>query len=165
MQGDPDAHRMNMTEFMEKIPELKQDYANRGKLSYEDVPIREILIDDKENGLINQARQYPMKFIQASYMSKIELVLPGSPEYGNEEPILLITLEEKLPVGFASELTALVNSRNSYNDGTGVTPEEYSVLPGNGTAEHDANLDLKLQDEKRQKMGAPRQCSLHRQEV
>lgn len=47
-----------------------------------------------------------MKFIQASYMSKIELVLPGSPEYGNEEPILLITLEEKLPVGFASELTA-----------------------------------------------------------
>ena len=114
---DPDAGKMDMASFMEKIPGLIQDHGRHGKLTYNDMPISKILVDENESGLINVSRQYPMKFIQANYMSKIELVLPGSPEYNNTDPILVISLDEDLPAGFASELSAKADIRNSYGGG------------------------------------------------
>ena len=67
--------------------------------------------------MINAGRQYPMNFIRASYMSKIELVLPGSPEYNNDKPILLITLDEPLPLGFAGKLSGSADTKGTYSPG------------------------------------------------
>ncbi len=116
VKADPDAKRMEMMDFMSKIPELERNSAD-GKLQFREEQIAEILIDDKENGMINAGRQYPMNFIRASYMSKIELVLPGSPEYNNERPILLITLDEPLPLGFAGRIDADGDTRGTYSPG------------------------------------------------
>lgn len=117
VSSDPDAYRMPMAEFMSKIPELERSPLHSGKIVYKDVPISTILIDNAENGLINVRRQYPMNFIQAAYMSRIELVLPGSPEYGNEEPILLITLGTPLPFGAAFKVDGKADTRGSYAAG------------------------------------------------
>lgn len=115
--SDPDAKRMKMMEIMGKVPELEMSAANKGKLQYQEKPVTKIFIDDREHGMINASRQYPMNFIQASYMSKIELVLPGSPEYNNTEPILLITLAAPLPHGFSGQIDADASTRGDYKAG------------------------------------------------
>lgn len=114
--SDPDAKRMRMMEIMSKVPELEMNPAN-GKLQYENTPVSRIYIDNRENGMINVNRQYPMNFIQASYMSKVELILPGSPEYNNTEPILLIKLAAPLPYGFAGQIRANASTRGDYTAG------------------------------------------------
>lgn len=114
--ADPDAKRMRMMEIMSKVPELEMNPAS-GKLQYENTPVTRIYIDNRENGMINVNRQYPMNFIQASYMSKVELVLPGSPEYNNTEPILLIKLAAPLPYGFAGQISANASTRGDYTAG------------------------------------------------
>lgn len=111
---DPDADKMDMASMMEKIPELRSASRN-GNLEFEDKPIGKILINDEDNGMINKNRQYPMRFIKASYMSKIEVVLPSSREYDNDRPILLITLSRPLPYGFAAQMSASVQSDNSFS--------------------------------------------------
>ena len=114
--SDPDAKRMKMMEIMGKVPELEMDPA-KGKLQYQEKQVAKILIDNREHGMISAGRQYPMNFIQASYMSKVELILPGSPEYNNEEPILLITLAAPLPYGFSGQIGADASTRGDYNAG------------------------------------------------
>lgn len=113
VSADPDAGRMNMMAFMSKVPDLRMSIG-RGDLEYDNVPIGKILIDDKDNGLINKSRQYPMNFIKADYMSKIEVILPGSPEYGNQVPILVIRLAKALPFGAATQLKGRTSSNNSH---------------------------------------------------
>lgn len=112
--SDPDAKRMRMMEIMGKVPELEMNPAN-GKLQYQDKPVAKILIDDREHGMINISRQYPMNFIRADHMSKVELILPGSPEYNNEEPILLIKLAAPLPYGFSGRISGSASTRGDYN--------------------------------------------------
>lgn len=107
---DPDKDKIPMMEMMSRIPDLVRSHSN-GKLSYQNNAISTILVDDNENGLVNAARQYPMDFIKARYMSSIELVLPGDLEYGNSKPILLITLEEQFPFGAAARLDASGDTR------------------------------------------------------
>ncbi len=114
VSGDPDAFRMNMAEIMTKIPELKRSERN-GNLVFEDEGITEIRIDDRISGMINVDRQYPMHFIQGAYMKTVEVILPGSPEYDNEKPILLIKLSRELPFGFASRLNGNAETTNSYS--------------------------------------------------
>ena len=114
VQKDPDAVTMSMAEMMKKIPGLGMASSN-GKLEFNGVPVGEILLDDDRNPIVNTQRQYPMRFIQAAYMEKIELVLPGSLEYNNERPILLVSLYKKLPYGFAGELSADADTRGSYS--------------------------------------------------
>ena len=121
---DPDAGRLNMAAFMSKIPGLEESPSD-GKLQYKDGRVAKILIDNKDNPIINGQRQYPMTFIRADYMSKIELILPGSPEYNNEEPILLITLDRELPLGIASEIHASAQTTNSYS----VSPDVVANVP------------------------------------
>lgn len=116
MASDPDAKRMRMMEIMGKVPELEMNAAN-GKLQYENMPVSKIYVDNRENGMINANRQYPMNFIQASYLSKVELVLPGSPEYNNTEPVLLLTLAAPLPYGFAGQIRANASTRGDYAAG------------------------------------------------
>lgn len=113
---DPDAGRLDMAVFMSKIPGLKKSVRD-GDLEYKGRSVTRILIDDKTNPMINEGRQYPMDFIRADYMSKIELVLPGSPEYDNSEPLLVISLSRPLPYGAASQIRASASTRNEY-DGT-----------------------------------------------
>jgi len=110
--SDPESRRVNMSEFMSKIPGLKIS-SSSGKLEFKDIPISTIEIDGKRNVVINARRQYPMEFIKADYMKTIELVLPGSPEYANSSPILLIKLKKELPYGFASEFSSAASSLNS----------------------------------------------------
>ena len=95
---DPDAGKLNMAAFMSKIPGLKKAVRN-GNLEYKGEAVKKILIDGRTNPMINEGRQYPMDFIRADYMSKIELVLPGSPEYGNSEPVLVVSLSRPFPFG------------------------------------------------------------------
>lgn len=117
VSADPDARRMKMMDIMSKVPELKADAARQGKLSYNNEPVTKILIDNRKNGMINVSRQYPMNFIQADYMSKIELILPGSPEFHNDTPILLITLDRALPYGFSGQLDANASTRGDLGSG------------------------------------------------
>ncbi len=111
---DPDAGRLNMAAFMSKIPGLEKAVKN-GDLEYKGVSVTKILLNDKENPVINESRQYPMEFIRADYMSKIELILPDSPEYGNTEPMLVVTLSRPLPYGIAAQIKASASSRNEYS--------------------------------------------------
>lgn len=117
VSADPDARRMKMMDIMSKIPELQADAARQGKLAYNNEPVTKLLIDNRENGMINVSRQYPMNFIQADYMSKIELILPGSPEFHNDTPILLITLDRALPYGFSGQLDANASTRGDLGSG------------------------------------------------
>lgn len=58
-----------------------------------------------------------MEFIKAHYMKRIEVVLPGDPEYKNDQPLLLISLAQKLPFGAAAQLSQNSTSLNSYSQG------------------------------------------------
>ena len=86
-----------------------------GKLEFNNEKVAEIRINDTENGMISASRQYPMEFIKAGYMKTIELVMPDSPEYHNEHPILLITLARPLPYGFAGNIEGQANTKNAYS--------------------------------------------------
>lgn len=113
---DPEASRISMMKMMEKIPDLIIG-SRRGRLEYAQQPIARILIDDDEHPMINGGRQYPMEFIKADHMKKIELVLPHSPQYNNEEPIVVITLAKELPYGVSGQLSADASTKNEYNPG------------------------------------------------
>ena len=114
--SDPDAAKMNIAGFLAgKIPDMKLDASRKGKLAYGDKAISKILIDEKTSGLINEGRQYPMSFIKANYMKKVEIVLPGSPEYNNDTPILLVTLSAPLPSGAAMEIGADADTKGSFS--------------------------------------------------
>lgn len=116
VQADPDARKMDMMAFMAKIPGLEMS-ASGGRLSYEGEVVTDIRIDDRKNPLINTSRQYPMHFIKAAFMKKIELVMPGSVLLENDTPVLLITLNEPLPVGAAAQLTARADVQGNYGAG------------------------------------------------
>lgn len=111
---DPDKDRISMTEMMSRIPQLRQA-AKDGRLEFRNEKVAEILIDDAKSGFINASRQYPMEFIRAGYMKTIELVMPGSLEYRNDKPILLITLAKALPYGFAGNIEGQAGTRNTYS--------------------------------------------------
>ncbi len=110
---DPDASKINMTEMISRIPELRMAASN-GKLKFENDNIAKILIDNAESGLINEHRQYPMEFIKADHMKQVEVVLPGDIEYNNDKPILLISLAKALPYGFASSLEMTSTTKNKH---------------------------------------------------
>jgi hypothetical protein len=110
---DPDADKIDMAKMITRIPELRKS-ARDGKIRLDDKPLGAIYVDKDENGMINKSRQYPMGFIKASYMRQVELILPGDPEYNNEEPILLIKLARALPFGFASELSDESSTKNEH---------------------------------------------------
>lgn len=110
---DPDASKINMTEMISRIPELRMAASN-GKLKFENDNIAKILIDNAESGLINERRQYPMEFIKADHMKRVEVVLPGDIEYNNDKPILLISLAKALPYGFASNLEMTSTTKNKH---------------------------------------------------
>lgn len=114
VQADPDSRKMNMDAFMTKIPGLAQS-ERHGNLEYKGMELQSILVDDDVHFMINQKRQYPMSFIKAAFMSEIELILPGSPEYRNDKPILHIRLKEKLPYGVAGQLSGSASSLNTYS--------------------------------------------------
>lgn len=111
---DPDASKINMTEMISRIPELRMTASN-GKLKFESENISKILIDNAESGFINERRQYPMEFIKADHMKQVEVVLPGDIEYNNDKPILLISLAKALPYGFASNLEMTSTTKNRHN--------------------------------------------------
>lgn len=121
---DPDAARMNISAFMSKIPGLRMSVKN-GNLEFRDVPLGNILIDDRDNDIINLNRQYTMSFIRADYMSKIELILPNSPEYNNTKPIVVISLSKPLPFGAAGQIKGYSSSLNSHS----LTPDAVINTP------------------------------------
>ena len=100
--------------MMTRIPQLRTA-SKDGKLEFNNEKVAEIHINDTENGMISASRQYPMEFIKAGYMKTIELVMPDSPEYHNEHPILLITLARPLPYGFAGNIEGQANTKNAYS--------------------------------------------------
>ena len=111
---DPDKDKISMTEMMTRIPQLRTA-SKDGKLEFNNEKVAEIRINDTKNGMISASRQYPMEFIKAGYMKTIELVMPDSPEYHNEHPILLITLARPLPYGFAGNIEGQANTKNAYS--------------------------------------------------
>ena len=111
---DPDRSKINMTEMISRIPSLRLS-SKDGKLVYNNEKISKILIDKEDNSLINAARQYPMEFIKAHYMKDVVVVLPGDPEYNNDQPILLVNLAAKLPYGASAEQSVSVTTKNEYS--------------------------------------------------
>ena len=122
--ADSTAAAMSMSAVIQKIPSLVAAGAD-GKLEYDGAPIVKILVDDKHNFLINSDRQYPMRFIQGSYMRKIELLFPGTPENPEKNPVLKITLDAPLPYGAAAKISGAGNTypeAESSVDACGNTP-------------------------------------------
>lgn len=103
VKADPEAKYRKMATIVDKVPGLDQS-GSRGKFQYNNLPISKILINGKEEVLISGGRQYTMEFIGAALMDEIEVIMPGSPEYNNDQIILNIKTNQPLPVGFASEL-------------------------------------------------------------
>lgn len=101
--ADPEAKYRKMTAIVDKVPGLDQT-GGRGTFQYNNMPIQKILINGKEELLISGGRQYTMEFIGAALMDEIEVIMPGSSEYGNDKIILNIKTNQPLPVGFASEV-------------------------------------------------------------
>lgn len=119
VSSDPDRYKINMTAMISRIPNLRMSQKN-GNLVFNNQEFDRILIDDENNGLINKLRQYPMEFIKAHYMKNIEVVLPNDPEYQNSNPILLIRLAKKLPLGAAAEQSFTATTNNEYSANTDV---------------------------------------------
>lgn len=113
---DPDRYKLSMFAMMQKVPNLSLSSKN-GNLEYEDMEFEKIIFNDNEIGLINKSRQYPMEFITAAYMSRIEVILPESPEYQNKLPILKITLSQQLPYGAAGNIASNYSTAISYSPG------------------------------------------------
>ena len=111
---DPDAWKTSMMEMMSRIPDLKMS-ARNGNLEYDGKPVSSILINNERDGIINVKRQYPMEFIKAGYMRRIEVVLPGDSEYQNDAPILLIRLSKPLPYGFAAQISEESSTSNIHS--------------------------------------------------
>ena len=113
VSADPEAATISMTTMMAKIPGLIESTKD-GKLAYKDESLGKILIDDVNHPMINKLRQYPMRFIRADHMSKIELILPGSPEYANDKPMVVIRMAKPLPYGLASEISGYTSTINDH---------------------------------------------------
>ena len=110
---DPEIGKFKMMEIMSKIPELEMSPGS-GNLNFQGQPLEKILIDGRHNDIIHHSRQYPMEFIRADYMAQIEVILPGSPEYHNEKPILNIKLDRPLPYGIAGEIRPDASSDKAF---------------------------------------------------
>ncbi|MBR6933332.1 MAG: TonB-dependent receptor [Bacteroidales bacterium] len=150
---DPDREKIDMMKMMKRIPDLGMS-SRDGRLAYRDQTVARILVDQAENGLVNGRRQYPMNFIKAKYMSEIELVLPGSPEYNNDTPILLIKLAEPLPYGFAAQLVAKGDTRNRYSPSSDMVVNTPLVGVGIGY-DFDYSAPRTLTDRTETEMTAP----------
>lgn len=116
---DPDAAKMRMMRFMSKVPLLKMDPAT-GNLLYNDMSIEKILFDGRNETLISSSRQYPMEFIRADVMGTIEVILPGSPEYNNDKPMINIKLDRPLPSGIAGQLSPRYTTDGTHDSGLDV---------------------------------------------
>ncbi len=97
--ADPEAKYRKMTAIVDKVPGLDQT-GGRGTFQYNNMPIQKILINGKEELLISGGRQYTMEFIGAALMDEIKVIMPGSPEYGNDKIILNIKTNQPLPRWF-----------------------------------------------------------------
>lgn len=102
VKADPEAKYSKMATIMAKVPGLKMGY--RGRFSHNEGKIEHILINGKPVSLISEKRQYTMEFIGAVVMDEIEVIMPHSAEYGNEDIIINIKTNQPLPIGFASEI-------------------------------------------------------------
>ena len=110
---DPDAKRKKMTEMIEKIPNVNALTAD-GRLEYGGVRFEQIFIDGERHEMINVGLQFPMRMIRGDVMDKIELILPGSPQYDNSGPILNIITSRPLPNGYAAEVKGEAATNNNY---------------------------------------------------
>ncbi|MBP3382469.1 MAG: outer membrane beta-barrel protein [Tidjanibacter sp.] len=102
VKADPEAKYSKMATILAKVPGLKTGF--RGIFHHDEGKIEKILIDGKPTSLISEKRQYTMEFIGAAVMDEIEVIMPHSAEYGNEEIIINIKTNQPLPIGAASEI-------------------------------------------------------------
>ena len=109
---DPEAKRVKMMDIMRKIPNLSVNA--QGKLTYLDEGISTIRINGKNNEMINGSRQFTMRLIKGDVMSRIELILPNTPENKSDKTIINIKLARDLPEGYAADLNITGNTRNTY---------------------------------------------------
>ena len=109
---DPYAKRMRMAEFMERVPGLAS--TPNGRIAYDGVLVAQILINGEPDEFINASTQFPMRLMRADIMHQIEIILPGSPQFNNDAPILNIITSRPLPNGIAVEVNAGANTVNAY---------------------------------------------------
>lgn len=109
---DPEAKRVKMMDIMRKVPNLSVN--SQGKLTYLDEDIYTIRINGKNNEMINGSRQFTMRLIKGDVMSRIELILPNTPENKSDKTIINIKLARDLPEGYAADLNITGNTRNTY---------------------------------------------------
>ena len=79
VKSDPDAKRMQIKEFMTKVPGISIDGTD-GKLRYNHGRSYLILVNGKRNIMISNSRQYSMNLIKADYMRSIEILDPPPAE-------------------------------------------------------------------------------------
>lgn len=114
---DPDAKKMKISEIMKKIPHMQQNMKD-GKFSYLEDNITTIQINGKRNDLINGNRQYPMNFIKANVMSKIEVIMPNTAENKTDKYLINIKLAKDIPNGYASENLFRGSTLNRFSGST-----------------------------------------------
>ena len=110
---DPEAKRVKMMDIMRKVPNLSVN--SQGKLTYLDEDVYTILINGKKNEMINGTRQFTMRLIKGDVMSRIELILPNTPENKSDKTIINIKLARDLPEGYAADINVTGNNRNVYS--------------------------------------------------
>lgn len=109
VKADPTAKYSKMAAILAKVPGLKTGF--RGRFHHEEGKIKHIFINGKPTSLISEKRQYTMEFIGAAVMDEIEVIMPNSAEYNNEDIIINIKTNQPLPIGAASEIVGNVSPK------------------------------------------------------
>ena len=114
VKSDPDEKRMQIKEFMTKVPGISIDGTD-GKLRYNHGRSYLILVNGKRNIMISNSRQYSMNLIKADYMRSIEILDPPPAEYNGYDIVINIVLDRDLPDGVVGYLGGSASLQERYN--------------------------------------------------
>lgn len=124
---DPDRFKISMLKMMEKLPFTRINAS--GKIEHKSPSTSYlILINGQEYRLITASRQYPMSFVKAEYIKKIEIISPPPPEYEGCDAVINIVLSKPLPDGYATESNLSALTDNSFDFSPGIVSKVRKII-------------------------------------
>jgi 5-hydroxyisourate hydrolase-like protein (transthyretin family) len=124
---DPDRFKISMLKMMEKLPFTRVNAS--GKIEHKSPSTSYlILINGQEYRLITASRQYPMSFIKAEYIKKIEIISPPPPEHEGCDAVINIILSKPLPDGYATEFNLTALTDNSFDFSPGIVSKVRKII-------------------------------------
>jgi len=124
---DPDRFKISMLKMMEKLPFTRINAS--GKIEHKSPSTSYlILINGQEYRLITASRQYPMSFIKAEYIKKIEIISPPPLEHEDCDAVINIVLSKPLPDGYATEFYLSALTDNSFDFSPGIVSKVRKII-------------------------------------